>query len=427
VFAAAVVASLGLGLVQDWLIAGAKENGFSSISTLLEVISYGHLALGAAEVWALFAIGARGAAGCQGVLLVVFVGQQVASRVLFGSLGVDSMQLVYRLIRVTSIVLGAVSMGLLLAFLVRLGRSAQARWVPQAALAAAIALAARSAMGFAYVAGASGDALGIAHRIAYWGCQLLLVGMCVALAKVVTRLPEPPEPSREGPAGTLAPTWRDATGAIDLYLGTAGVRIAFAIIGYLVMLGARGASSVSSLRPVRDGAVILAVLSTICALVMMASVLRLARVSPRGAAAAQGALAFMVLGLGLDLVTTGITASALGGSVSSAFFAMKALPILAAIAAFLGVGAGACLLGCFGALAEDLGLAGTVSRAHDTRTLLYVTGAIAGVLQLAATKLPVALLLIGALVVLPLAIGVLVQFLRVMLAVRREVQARISS
>jgi hypothetical protein len=116
-----------------------------------------------------------------------------------------------------------------------------------------------------------------------------------------------------------------------------------------------------------------------------------------------------------------------GSSVSSAFFAMKALPIVAAIAAFLGASAGVCLLGCFGAMAEDLGLADTVARAADTRTLLYVTGAIAGVLQLAATKLPVALLLIGALVVPPLAIGVLVQFLRVMLVVRREIGARLSS
>jgi hypothetical protein len=138
-------------------------------------------------------------------------------------------------------------------------------------------------------------------------------------------------------------------------------------------------------------------------------------------------LFLMILGVMLDLVTTSITLDALGGSLSAAFFAMDALPIIAAVAAVLGVGAGIGLLRSFGNMAQALGAEELGGRAKSATALLGVAGGIAAVAMLGLKHMAVEVLLLVAVIVLPLAIAALVQFLRVAVPLGRAIRARLAA
>jgi hypothetical protein len=169
-----------------------------------------------------------------------------------------------------------------------------------------------------------------------------------------------------------------------------------------------------------------AFLSGLASIAMLAGLWRISRAPAETGASgpALAALGFGVLGLVLDVVTTSITADALGGSLSAAFFAMDALPLLGFLGAALGVGAAVSLLRSLGNLAGAIGAADIAARAKATAALAGVTGATMALAMLALKHLTTELLLFFALIVLPLAAATLVQFLRVALPLGSAIRAR---
>jgi hypothetical protein len=135
------------------------------------------------------------------------------------------------------------------------------------------------------------------------------------------------------------------------------------------------------------------------------------------------ALTLALIAFGLDAWGTFITADALDGHVSAAFFAMDALPIIAGIAGLIGIGAAVALLVALRNLATSLVLPDVADRARGAIGFVLGTGALFGV-ALALTRAP-ELMLAVAVLALPLAVAALVQFLRVALAVGREIRARL--
>jgi uncharacterized membrane protein YccF (DUF307 family) len=255
----------------------------------------------------------------------------------------------------------------------------------------------------------------------------MVAGLAVAAGILVARIPGDPAVRTDVRSpGALPSSWRSASGGIALYLGAAAARVGCALLGYAVMAGASGASDYSSLRSVRDGVVSVAVLSGAATLAMLAGVWRISRAPAESGSSgpALAALGFMVMGFVLDLVSTGITADALGGSVSAAFFAMDALPVLGCLSAALGVGAAVSLLRSFGNMATALGSEEIAARARATALLSGTTGAITCGALLALTHLTTELLLFLAVLLLPLAVATLVQFLRVALPLGREIRTR---
>jgi hypothetical protein len=191
------------------------------------------------------------------------------------------------------------------------------------------------------------------------------------------------------------------------------------------MLGAQGAKGVGDLRDVRAQLLLVATLSAMATIVMLVGLWRItaAPLESRASGPAVVALALAVLGFGLDLWGTWVTAEALDGSVSAAFFAMDSLPIIGGIAALLGIGAAIALLTALGNLATALGLADVAGRARGAIGWVLGTAALFGVA--AALSRLAELMLVVALLALPLAIAALVQFLRVAFAVGREIRARL--
>jgi hypothetical protein len=179
---------------------------------------------------------------------------------------------------------------------------------------------------------------------------------------------------------------------------------------------------------VRDGVVTVAFFSGIATVAMLAGVWRISRAPAEagGSGPAMAALVLMVLGFAGDLVSTAITADALGGSVSAAFFAMDALPVVAFFSMAFGAGAAISLLRAFGNMAQALGQQDLGARARGTSTLAATTGVIACIALLALTHLPAELLLLLAIVLLPLAVATLVQFLRVAVPLGRTIRARLA-
>ncbi len=438
-YAACLVVGTVLGLLQQVLLASVREGGsYSSISGWLDALSYVHLALGVGEVASLLWL-SRGlvderarslagvAAALTGAWLVIVLAQQVGVRTLMSSMGVETMDVVFRVVRAATSTLACGATGALLACLlhvVHAGGLARAR---------PLVLVAGGVLGLRLLLALAGAALraqapwvGTVHSIVYWGMEALLLAVLVVAWLAAGRAPEAAAPPAADPeTGPLDRAWEGVHGAIGTYLGGAGARVAIALLSWLVMLGARGAKSLSDLQGVRGGVIVLAVLSGVTSLVMLAAVLRLSRAPVERAQGPAGlAAALMAIGLLLDIGTTVLTAKALGGDLSSAFFAQKALPVLGALGLALGVGVGISLLRSFGALAEALALAETTERASSTVPLLAVTGLLGGGALLGANHLPVALFALLALACLGLAIAVLVQFIRVATGIRAAVRLR---
>ena len=439
VYGGALVCAVLFGLAHEILIGSIKKGAtFASISGWLDLLSYGTDLLGAAQVGALVALGrglsdararsrASQAAGLAGATLLVALAQQVGLRTLLPSLGHESFDLVLRALRTITSLLGGGATAALLLGLVWIGRAGGVtRLVPVAQVAGAL-LALRILLVLTSVVfGRLPEWAGTVHQGLYWGLDALLLG-ALALAWVAAgRAPEvalPPPAAGDTP---LDRGWESVFGALGTYLGAAGARVALALLSWLVMLGARDAKDVSDLAGVRTGVVFLAILSGLAALAMLAGVYRLSSAPAERARGPAGlAVAAMATGLLLDVASTIITAQALGGDVSAAFFAMKALPILGALGLALGVGAGIALLRTLGALAEALALTEAAERAAGTAPLLAVTGLVGSAALLLASKAPSGLVLVLALILLPLAIAVLVQFLRVAFALRAALRSRL--
>jgi hypothetical protein len=259
----------------------------------------------------------------------------------------------------------------------------------------------------------------------HYANTLLLGALCVALALVVTRIAEP-ETTRDPAAGDgqLSRQWRAPGGGITLYLGGGGARVVCALLTWLVMFNARNARGVGDLRDVASQVVVVAVLSAMATITMLAGLWRISAAPPESRASGPAllALTLALISFGLDLWGTYITVDALDGHVAAAFYAMDALPIIGGIAALVGVGVAVALLVALGNLATALGRGDVAARARGAIGYVIGAGVLLGI-ALAMTRMA-ELMLAVVVIALPLAIAALVQFLRVAFAVGREIRDR---
>jgi hypothetical protein len=106
---------------------------------------------------------------------------------------------------------------------------------------------------------------------------------------------------------------------------------------------------------------------------------------------------------------------------------MDALPWLGAGAALLGVGAAVALLRSFGNMAKVLGAEELNRRAKSATGLLVIGGGVAGLAMLGLKHMPLEVLGLVAVVVLPVAIAAVVQFLRVAVPLGRVIRGRLAA
>jgi hypothetical protein len=443
-YAACLAAELVLALWNRHILAAVRGGEtFERVRTMLDLVGYGYMAAGVATVIALVAVAgapraarvsrvAIGAAVGAAIGVALDVGQRVY--IAAGASGnFDRMEQVLRLLGAGRVLADTVTSALVVIVAVRVGRVVGARAMLPIAIGALAALAVGLGLYLVTLALGRGasipEAVFTVHTVAYYASAAFVGAAAIHAGRSLARMPvtEPPTPDGQGPADALSPRWRSAADGISLYLGGAAARVVCALLGYAAMAGSGGATSTSDLRGVHDSVLGVAVLSGVASLVMLAGVWRITRAPPEseGTGAAMATLCLMVLGLTLDLVTTSITLDALGGSLSAAFFAMDALPVLAFGAALLGVGAGIALLRSFGNMAQVLGAAELQGRAKSATGLLVVAGGIAGLAMLGLKKMPVEVLGVIAVVVLPLAVAALVQFLRVAVPLGRVIRGRL--
>ncbi|MGZ3428685.1 MAG: hypothetical protein ACXVCV_18660 [Polyangia bacterium] len=255
--------------------------------------------------------------------------------------------------------------------------------------------------------------------------DLLLAGLCVALALVVTTIGEPEATLDAGGDERLAAGWRAPADGITLYLGAGVARVVCALLTWVVMYGARSAQGTGDLRDVRAQLLVVAALSAMATIAMLVALWRIssAPLESRASGPALVALTLALMAFGLDVWGTWVTADALDGNVSAAFFAMDALPIIGGIGALLGLGVATSLLIALGNLATALGRVEVAARARGAIGYVLAAGVLLGVALTLTRKAE--LMLVVAVIALPLAIAALVQFLRVALAVGREIRERL--
>jgi hypothetical protein len=441
-YATTLLLEMALGLWSRHLVAGAEEtHDFRSIDKLLDVIGYGYTALGVASVVALVGVagglraatGSRvaiGAAVATGLGVAVELVQRVFLSLLASGSGADRIDAILKVSGAAMVLAFVGAEALVVVVATRVGRAAAARATVPVAVVTFVVLGVHVAT---YVAGlalgrrtAEPPVLSTIHWIAYYASTFLVAVAAIHAGWTVARIREEASPAAQpaASAASLSPGWRSAANGIGLYLGGAAGRIACALLGYAAMASASGATSTSELHGVHDSVLVVAVLSGVASLVMLAGVGSIARSPPDtgGTGAALIALLLMILGVLLDLATTSITLDALGGNLSAAFFAMDALPYLAATSALLGVGAGVSLLRSFGNMAHALGAEDLRARANGATMLLIIGGTVAGLAALGLQHMPVEVLGLVAIVVLPVAIAALVQFLRVAVPLGRAIR-----
>jgi hypothetical protein len=441
-YAATLLLEMALGLWSRHLVAGAEEtHDFGSIDKLLDVIGYGYTALGVASVVALVAVagglrpalGSRaaiGAAVATGLGVAVELVQRLFLSLLASGSGTDRIEAILKVSGAAMVLAFVAAETLVVVVATHVGRAAAARTTVPVAVASFVALGVHVAT---YVAGlalgprtAEPPSLSTIHWIGYYASTLLVAVAAGHAGWAVAGLrDEAPPPRPAASAASLSPGWRSATNGIGLYLGGAAGRVVCALLGYAAMASASGATSTSDLHGVHDSVLVVAVLSGVASLVMLAGVGSIARSPPDtgGTGAALIALLLMTLGVLLDLATTSITLDALSGNLSAAFFAMDALPYLAAVSALLGVGAGVSLLRSFGNMAHALGAENLRARANAATMLLIIAGTVAGLAALGLKHMPVEVLGLVAIIVLPVALAAFVQFLRVAVPLGRAIRA----
>ena len=447
-YAGCLTVELLLGLWSRHVMAAvrAEAETFSQVERLLDLIGYGYVAVGMGGAVALVALAgaprsagvsrvAIGAAVAAGLGVALELGQRVFLTVA-ASGGIGRLEHVLTVFGIGMVLADTVARALVVVIAARVGRAVSARATVAVAVVALVALAIDLAI--YVVQRALGDrahpagTLGTLQTGAYYASTLLVAAAAILAGRSLGRVPalEASAPEKPSAEQALSPRWREAADGIGLYLGGAVARIVCSLLGYAVMAGASGASGASGpsdLRGVRDGLLVVAVLSGVASLVMLAGVWRITRAPPDsgGTGPAMVTLCLMILGLSLDLATTSITLDALGGSLSAAFFAMDALPYLGFFAVLLGVGAGVALLVSLGNMAQTLGASELRARSKSATALLVIAGGVAGLAMLALKHMPVELLALLAVGLVPVAIAALVQFLRVAVPLGRVIRGRL--
>ena len=442
-YAASLAVEVLLSAWARHLLAAMREEGagFSRVEKQLDLIGYGYTALGVGAAVALFAAARARREGarvpcpascfsrCSAASLAVVL--ELAQRVFLATAAsgsVDRLEGALRVFGAGLVLSDTVAKGLVVVVAVRVGRVVPSRATTPVAVAAFVALGVGLA---AYVASRAlgGDvgtstALAPVETAAYYGGTILVATAAILAGRNVPRhVKQAPASGPVAPPEALSPLWRSAAAGIGLYLGGAVARVVCALLGYAAMAASGGGTTAADLRAMHDSVFVVALLSGAASLTMLAGVWRITRAPPEsgGAGPAMVTLCLMILGLVLDLVTTSITLDALGGSLSAAFFAMDAIPLLAAGAAVLGVGAGVALLTSLGNMGRALGAAELGSRAKSATVLLVIGGAGAEGALLGLKHMPVEVLGLVAVIVLPVAIAALVQFLRVAVPLRRRI------
>jgi hypothetical protein len=313
----------------------------------------------------------------------------------------------------------------------RIARAWRLRAGPPLCVTAMGLLALRVAFVVARVAkvGDAGDTVRLLHQVVGYAH---VVTMMLLTALLAWRLPSaaPPSTSTDaaapGDASLLPRVWATAAAGTTTYLLATAARVVFALLTIVTMVGASSAHDRSDLIAVRDQIVAVAVFSGAASVVMIIGVLFIARAPADAGAAGPAGLAavLMFFGLLLDGGTTSITADALGGDLSAAFFAQDALPVLALVGALLGIGTAVALLTAFARMASRLARDDVARRARGAMGLVVAAGALGG-LALLAAKASTELLGLLAVVALPLAVAATVQFLRVAIAVSGTIRARL--
>ncbi|MGH7294194.1 MAG: hypothetical protein ACRELB_04645 [Polyangiaceae bacterium] len=443
--AATFVVESALSATQRWLFERAAASTSGSFR-FVEVISWGYVALAVGVVGALLAVAsappsariailARVAAVLEGLGILTQLAEEAVIRS-HASSSSDFAGMESRLqwLGAASVLLRLAELAVVMLAVERLGRGTGTRWVRPVVIAALVVLLARAGL-YTYGLGADPHAgarpgLEWTRLAVFHGSQLAAAGVCVAGGLLVRRFASPagadPGASSAHP-DRLPPAWRAAAGGIGLYLGAVAARVGCALLGYLVLAGGSGAQDLSDLRPIREGVIMVAMLSGVATMAMLAGVWRISRVPVETGASGPAllALGFMVMGWALDIVSTVITADALGGHLSAAFFAMDALPVLGFVSVLLGVGAGTALLVSFRQMAGAIGHAELASRARAATLLLAVAGGAMSLALLVLKQAPTELLLGLALVALPVALAAAVQFLRVAVPLRSAIRARL--
>jgi hypothetical protein len=427
-YAATLLVLVGVGFWNAWVMSRLGHELGSGIDTQLKIMGALYVALEAMPVAALWLISrvplpARtrgllvGATLVAGVALVI----GLAERLLVDGhvVSYERVAWMLRVAGVTTAVLYAASEILLAVAGVRIASAAQDERVRGLAITAIVV---RALVLVLWLVPARLHWLVWVHR----ANDLLFALLCAALARVVMRLDgaEPPLAAAAG-EGKLGAEWRAPADGISLYLGAGGARVVCALLSWGVMYGARSAQGVSDLRDVRAQLLMVATLSALATIAMLAGLWRIAAApaEARASGPALVALTLAMIGFGLDLWGTYITADALDGHVSAAFFAMDALPIIGGIAGLLGLGAAVALLSALANLATSLGSADVAARARGAIGYVLGTGAL-GACTFALSR-AAELMLVFALLALAVAIAALVQFLRVAFAVGREIRARL--
>jgi hypothetical protein len=444
VYAGCLAVEVLLGLASRLLMARMREGAtFASISKLLDLVGYGYIAVGIGAVVALAVLAGRprtapvsrvamAAAVAAGLGVVLELAQRVF--ITFGSMGSSGrMERAFEIFGAGTVLAETLEKGLVAVIAVRVGRAVGARTLAPVAVGALAAVLLAFAMYLLMlVRGREASAEGAASTIqtvAYYASAILVAAAAMHAGWSLPRVPVPAVATSTEPgfAETLPPRWRAAADGIALYLGGALARVVCAMLGYAAMAGGAGDTGTPDLRGMHDSVFVVAVLSGAASLTMLAGVWRITRAPPEsgGTGPAMVTLCLMILGLATDLVTTSITLDALGGSLSAAFFAMDALPWLAAGATLLGVGAGMALLRSFGNMAKALGAEELNGRAKSATGLLVIGGGVAGLAMLGLKHMPVEVLGLVAVVVLPVAIAAVVQFLRVAVPLGRVIRGRL--
>ncbi|HEY1695220.1 MAG TPA: hypothetical protein VGG39_23795 [Polyangiaceae bacterium] len=447
-FAYALIAAAGVA-ANAWqrhvIDEAVASKDWSRADSLLHVLTYADVAMSLATVVALVAIGraprraragglAIAAAILEGVTLLLSIGERVLLSSWVGS-GRLVDDFVTAASGVATIVYLAATAVLFVACL-RIARAARGAGMQALSHVAVAGLTLAGARVVVHVVAVvlrehawKSEVFSAVSMGAYYAGSAVLVGTAIAAGIAVGRIPDEEAALAPPPTDALPRAWGGIAGGIGLYLGAAGARVFCALLGYGVLAGASGASGYGGLRQVRDGVIVVAALSAVATLAMFAGVWRIARAptESNGGGPALAALGFMGMGFVFDLVSTGITADALGGSVSAAFFAMDALPVVAFFSGVLGVGAAVSLLRAFGNIARAIGHGELVSRARATTVLAASTGGLLCLAILGLTRVPAELLLVVAVVALPLAVATLVQFLRVAVPLGQSIRARVAT
>jgi hypothetical protein len=443
-YAASLVVEVVLSAWSRHLIAvmNEQDGGFSRIEKQLDLIGYGYTALGVGAVVALLAAAraprealmsrtAMLAAIAAGLAVVLELAQRVFIATA-ASASVARLEGALRVFGVGLVLSDTVAKALVVVLALRVGRVAASRATTLVADGAFVALGVGLAANIVSRA-LGGDvgtltALAPVETAAYYGGTVLVATAAILAGRSLPQhVAQAPASERGAPPEVLSPQWRSAVDGIGLYLGGAAARVVCAFLGYAAMAASGGGTTAPDLHAMHDSVFVVALLSGAAGLTMLTGVWRITRAPPEsgGVGPAMVTLCLMILGLVLDLVITSITLDALGGSLSAAFFAMDAIPLLAAGAAILGVGAGVALLTSLGNMSRALGAVELRSRAKSATVLLVVGGAGAGLAFLGLKHMPVEVLGLVAVIVLPVAIAAVVQFLRVAVPLRRRINGAV--